>query len=152
MAYEKQTWQTGDVITQEKLNHMEDGIANVGGGAEFVKLIENANLSFGENQSYAGGGKAFVDGKTFGELIGNKTVIGFMCTELTRTDGTEGVWQVFLADFIVSALGTGAAYGSVLINQNTDAVRNTTGGSYVCTRTAINYSVYGTIDVYAICI
>lgn len=26
MAYEKQTWQTGDVITQEKLNHMEDGI------------------------------------------------------------------------------------------------------------------------------
>lgn len=32
MAYEKQTWTTGDVITQEKLNHMEDGIANAGGG------------------------------------------------------------------------------------------------------------------------
>ena len=31
MAYEKQTWKTGDVITQEKLNHMEDGIANAGG-------------------------------------------------------------------------------------------------------------------------
>lgn len=30
MAYEKQTWHTGDVITQEKLNHMEDGIANAG--------------------------------------------------------------------------------------------------------------------------
>lgn len=28
MAYEKQTWTTGEVITQEKLNHMEDGIAN----------------------------------------------------------------------------------------------------------------------------
>ena len=28
MSYEKQTWQTGDVITQEKLNHMEDGIAD----------------------------------------------------------------------------------------------------------------------------
>lgn len=26
MAYEKQTWSTGDVITAEKLNHMEDGI------------------------------------------------------------------------------------------------------------------------------
>lgn len=26
MAYEKQTWKTGDVITAEKLNHMEDGI------------------------------------------------------------------------------------------------------------------------------
>ena len=28
MAYEKQTWADGDVITQEKLNHMEDGIAD----------------------------------------------------------------------------------------------------------------------------
>ncbi len=26
--YEKQTWRTGDVITEEKLNHMEDGIAS----------------------------------------------------------------------------------------------------------------------------
>ena len=28
MSYEKQTWQTGDTITAEKLNHIEDGIAN----------------------------------------------------------------------------------------------------------------------------
>lgn len=28
--YEKQTWNTGDVITEEKLNHMEDGIASGG--------------------------------------------------------------------------------------------------------------------------
>lgn len=26
MAYEKQNWQTGEVITADKLNHMEDGI------------------------------------------------------------------------------------------------------------------------------
>lgn len=31
MAYTKNNWQTGDVITAEKLNHMEDGIANSGG-------------------------------------------------------------------------------------------------------------------------
>ena len=30
MAYEKQTWVTGEVITKEKLNHMEDGIADAG--------------------------------------------------------------------------------------------------------------------------
>lgn len=30
MSYEKQTWQTGDIITAVKLNHMEDGIANPG--------------------------------------------------------------------------------------------------------------------------
>ena len=31
MAYEKNTWNAGDVITSEKLTHMEDGIANVDG-------------------------------------------------------------------------------------------------------------------------
>lgn len=31
MAYKKQTWATGDVITEEKLNHIEDGLANAGG-------------------------------------------------------------------------------------------------------------------------
>lgn len=30
MAYEKNNWQTGDVITKEKLNHMEEGISNAG--------------------------------------------------------------------------------------------------------------------------
>ena len=29
MAYEKQTWTTGEVITEEKLNHIEEGIAGV---------------------------------------------------------------------------------------------------------------------------
>lgn len=29
MAYEKQTWTDDEVITKEKLNHIEDGIANI---------------------------------------------------------------------------------------------------------------------------
>lgn len=29
MAYEKQTWNDGDIITKEKLNHIEDGIAGI---------------------------------------------------------------------------------------------------------------------------
>ena len=34
MAYDKQTWKTGQVITADKLNHIQDGItsANNGGG------------------------------------------------------------------------------------------------------------------------
>lgn len=39
MSYEKQTWQTGDVITEEKLNHIENGIADAGTG-----LIVNAEV------------------------------------------------------------------------------------------------------------
>ena len=28
MAYTKNTWRTGDIVSSQKLNHMEDGIAN----------------------------------------------------------------------------------------------------------------------------
>lgn len=35
MSYEKQTWANGDVITAEKLNHMEDGIDGAG-GSDFI--------------------------------------------------------------------------------------------------------------------
>ena len=31
MAYTKNTWKTGDIVSSQKLNHMEDGIANAGG-------------------------------------------------------------------------------------------------------------------------
>ena len=31
MAYQKQTWECGDAITAERLNHMEDGIASAEG-------------------------------------------------------------------------------------------------------------------------
>lgn len=33
MAYDKYTWQTGETITAEKLNHIEDGIADMEGGS-----------------------------------------------------------------------------------------------------------------------
>lgn len=39
MGYEKQTWVNGEVITDNKLNHMEDGIANAGGGDLFVVTV-----------------------------------------------------------------------------------------------------------------
>ena len=38
MAYEKQTWTCGDTITADKLNHIEDGIANGWGDTLVVTL------------------------------------------------------------------------------------------------------------------
>lgn len=43
-SYEKQTWVTGEVITADKLNHIEDGIANGSGSSGDV-------VYFGENGS-----------------------------------------------------------------------------------------------------
>lgn len=39
MAYTKQTWATGDVVTANKLNHMEDGIAEGGTGGGDVLVV-----------------------------------------------------------------------------------------------------------------
>lgn len=49
MSYVKQTWQTGDVVTSAKLNHMEDGIAagggSGGGGATIVHVTLNSQMA-----------------------------------------------------------------------------------------------------------
>lgn len=71
MAYEKQTWQTGDVITQEKLNHMEDGIAEAGGGIMVVHFSGVPKDS-----------TSITADKTRGEIMQalneNKIVLGFI--------------------------------------------------------------------------
>lgn len=41
MAYDKHVWTCGEAITTEKLNHMEDGIADSGGGSGYTcELVE----------------------------------------------------------------------------------------------------------------
>ena len=44
MAYEKQTWTCGDTITADKMNHMEEGIANAGSSALEVSVGSNNTL------------------------------------------------------------------------------------------------------------
>ena len=45
MSYEAKTWATNDIITSAALNHMEQGIANSGGGAFIVTLtFDNGDL------------------------------------------------------------------------------------------------------------
>ena len=50
MSYTKQTWATGDIVTADKLNHMEDGIAG-GGSAPLVCYFDenlgHLNVTFG---------------------------------------------------------------------------------------------------------
>ena len=38
MAYTPNTWAAGDTITAQKLNNMEQGISDAGGGALYVKI------------------------------------------------------------------------------------------------------------------
>lgn len=47
MAYEKQTWRCGEVVTADKLNHMEDGIENATGFTctEETTLLTDENVT-----------------------------------------------------------------------------------------------------------
>ena len=48
MAYERQTWTCGETITADKLNHIEEGLANSGGGTGetlVVSMVENEDES-----------------------------------------------------------------------------------------------------------
>lgn len=52
MAYEKQTWQTGDIITAPKLNHMEDGIESAPGyhvETQTVTIVPQQSVTTVEN-------------------------------------------------------------------------------------------------------
>lgn len=57
MSYEKQTWQTGDVITASKLNHIENGIADSsqieGGGSFIFSITPDGEDSYVADKSFS---------------------------------------------------------------------------------------------------
>lgn len=80
MSYTPTEWKTGDVITAEKLNNMESGIVSGQNNVEFVKIIDNmtipsAGINFTTHEVSLGG--PLVGGKTLGELVNGKTIIGY---------------------------------------------------------------------------
>ena len=85
--YEKQTWKTGDVITEEKLNHMEDGIFN--SGALVLVADENATL----NHTWEEIKNAIMSGRNVGMVVttegSNETSTHFeiVYSADTRNDG-----------------------------------------------------------------
>ena len=78
MAYEPKTWECGDVVTADALNHIEQGIAESGGGTvEVIKIATlNGGYTEGSNQIQQLGG-GMVDGKSLAELLGEKKAVGF---------------------------------------------------------------------------
>ncbi len=78
MAYTKQTWATGDVITEEKLNHIEDGIANAGGS---LVLTEDENGTL--NHTWEEIQNALMSGKLVGMAANIEVNTGIFVTRLT---------------------------------------------------------------------
>lgn len=90
MAYERQTWKSGDVVTSEKLNHMEGGIE--AGGLPIVPTTSTnpesftCTKTFGEIKAMVDAGtppliKMAYDSGTGVALVYYFPVIGYMLTE-----------------------------------------------------------------------
>lgn len=63
MGYEKQTWANGEVITDTKLNHMEDGIASCGGlqKVAHLSLYNKYQLTFNSGMNISTGDFTYYD-------------------------------------------------------------------------------------------
>ena len=122
MAYDKQTWVSGEVITAVKLNHMEDGIANAGGGGasivNFDTLIDTSTMS--------------IAGSDINQLVSDKP----LAITSTWTNDYEADRYMFLTEFFANAygddadkltymsIGTTSEYsmGAIEIGKNTEII------------------------------
>lgn len=106
MAYEKQTWTTGEVITQEKLNHMEDGIANAGGGIIEKVFLGESTVSIGENSgTLAAGGALLGDAsKTLGEILDGRLLLSIVA-EPAQGNNIVGSAQVTSMQKTINGVG-----------------------------------------------
>ena len=89
MSYEKQTWNTGDIITAEKLNHLEDG---VGSGdlfyiVTFSDVSKEGSTSYVSDKTYAQIKAAYDAGKI---IIGRYASGGYFKTYVDVREDREG--------------------------------------------------------------
>ncbi len=74
MSYEPTNWKAGDVVTSAKLNKLEQGVANAGGGVLVVGTVPVANRivcdkTAAEMWAAAKAGAVVIDGGTFVYLV-----------------------------------------------------------------------------------
>lgn len=97
MAYEKQTWVNGDVITAEKLNHIEEGIAEGGGcGYECTETTEqlfSETVTTVESEHGCSAGLAYSEPITADELTVIFNGTQYICPKI------EGEHAVYYGGF-----------------------------------------------------
>lgn len=138
MAYTKQSWKTGDVITADKLNHMEDGIGSGGStGLEMVLRFTGAMENNASNiitlqapdfedieQACANG--EFVQASVYYSLIGSTHGNMYLYSKSTEcTVGDGAITLVFSVNQTVQAL-TVVNDGTAILAVSSTSVKNYT--------------------------
>lgn len=155
MAYERTNWTCETSITPERMNNIEDGIeealecCNGGNSAEVIKIAECSCTST-ELHAYAlykcyGNGQT-VGGRTLGDIIGDKTIVGFTAS-LPTYDSHR---QAPIALDVMS--NTSVDDSSLIINQDNTNYRNSTTIYYNALANSPCAVDNGIAHIYAICI
>ena len=140
----KKKGSTGRNNIMEAIENLPDG-GGSGGNVEFIKLATAVGGGISSAARQFGGGGQFDGGKTLGELIGDKTIIGFYCEQ---TGGEDG--QSFDAYFFSPRLFV--SHKDILIYQRDEEIRNSPYFTIRVLATATVSGAYPNPDVYAICI
>lgn len=93
MAYEKNTWASGDVVTSAKLNNIENGIAS--GGVLQVNITENDQVYSTDKTWQEMKDATFVIGRSAYTLGATENVDLFLLMHLDFEEG-EGYLAVFI--------------------------------------------------------
>lgn len=103
MAYEKQTWAKGDVVTAAKLNHVEQGIADSGGLVVKQDAEGVLDKTFTEIwNAYAGGRFVVVfDDTNEGEECGNTVIFMGRADLMLETSGDSTFYAETADDYPV---------------------------------------------------
>ena len=128
MSYEKRTWSTGEIITADKLNHMEDGIANSGSGSGGT----STNILI---VTFTGSGSTYTCDKTYEEILNaidnGDVVIGrcsnYGCIQVYKqmNGGTQKYEIQFYLGFISKTnVAKLSIYNFVIASDNTVTYEN----------------------------
>lgn len=107
MAYEKQTWVTGEIVTSQKMNHMEEGILNASKGSGLCVIEKETvfeNLTVSQNDYEYNDSAYFVDlGSDYNLEAG--AAYGLKITYLSDIIGDAGYSYVGYAQSISDGVG-----------------------------------------------
>ena len=148
MSYNEHTWQTGETITAEKLNNLEGGVqeALAGSDVEVIK-IATAQGGGGGNPFCWAGGFLISDNKTVGDLVGNKSVVGF--TYQVTNNSSSMLMPYYGMQMDIAEYVSGKSNPMTFTQ---DEIKGITGGGiYGIIHNGQSSFTY-TVDIYAICV
>ena len=109
MSYEPKTWECGDIITAEDLNHMEQGIVNSGGGnASLIIRLTGDEVVYhtSPNIEVSQTGEAYYTDKTLSE-VSEAINDGRVCLFYRNDDETSEL-HITAIDLLASSYCGGA--------------------------------------------